>query len=75
MAPGRGKQVMFGTRRSAIGECRVAASAGLDAAVRADAVVLLVERAADARPDFVLDEHNVDAVVHVCARLDGIVRE
>jgi len=43
-----------------------------DAAMSSDAVMLFVERAFDARSDFELDDQNVDAVVQVCERLDGI---
>jgi hypothetical protein len=37
-----------------------------------NAVQLFVERAASARPDFVLDAANSGAVAEVCRRLDGI---
>jgi predicted ATPase/DNA-binding XRE family transcriptional regulator len=37
-----------------------------------EAVRLFVERAKAAVPDFMLDDHNRQAVVDVCARLDGI---
>jgi predicted ATPase/DNA-binding XRE family transcriptional regulator len=36
------------------------------------AVRLFVERAADARPDFVLDERNAATVAEICRRLDGL---
>jgi predicted ATPase/class 3 adenylate cyclase len=36
------------------------------------AVRLFVERARAVRADFVLDDSNVDAVVAICARLDGL---
>jgi predicted ATPase/class 3 adenylate cyclase len=49
-----------------------AADADLDAAGRADAVHLFVERARGVDPDFVLTPVNVAAVVQVCRRLDGV---
>ena len=39
---------------------------------RSDAVKLFVERAAAVLPDFRLTRNNVDAVINVCRRLDGI---
>ncbi|MGW8883450.1 BTAD domain-containing putative transcriptional regulator [Streptomyces sp. NPDC055749] len=36
------------------------------------AVRLFIDRAAGVRPDFVLDESTVDAVVEICRRLDGM---
>jgi len=36
------------------------------------AVRLFVDRASAARPEFVLDEHNAEAVGEICRRLDGI---
>ena len=39
---------------------------------RSDAVVLFVDRATTATPDFVLTDANVDLVVEVCERLDGL---
>ena len=39
---------------------------------RYDAVRLFVERAAFAQPAFVLSEKNMEAVLHICTRLDGI---
>src|SRR5262249_18623122 len=38
----------------------------------AEAVQLFIERAAAARPDFVLTPHNAPAVAQVCQRLDGM---
>ena len=35
-------------------------------------VRLFVERAEEARPDFVLSEHNAEAVALICRRLDGL---
>ena len=49
-----------------------AASADLDAAARADAVHLFVDRARGVDPDFALTAGNVAAVVQVCRRLDGV---
>jgi predicted ATPase/DNA-binding SARP family transcriptional activator/Flp pilus assembly protein TadD len=37
-----------------------------------DSVRLFVERAQSASPGFALDERNVDAVVDICRRLDGL---
>ena len=37
-----------------------------------DAVVLFADRAAAQRPDFRLDHSNLDLIVQVCARLDGL---
>src|SRR5436309_1987439 len=39
---------------------------------RSEAVRLFVERASQARPGFRLTTDNVEAVVHICHRLDGI---
>ncbi len=39
---------------------------------RSDAVVLFVDRAASATPQFVLTDDNVDLVAEVCERLDGL---
>lgn len=44
----------------------------LEEAAGAAAVRLFVERAADVRPGFALDESTVDAVVEICRRLDGM---
>lgn len=41
-------------------------------AVASDAVQLFATRASAARSDFVVDADNVDAVVSICRRLDGI---
>ncbi|MFI5958496.1 BTAD domain-containing putative transcriptional regulator [Cryptosporangium sp. NPDC051539] len=41
-------------------------------AARYPAVQLLVDRAAAVRPGFALDPKNVDAVVEICRRLDGM---
>lgn len=46
--------------------------AGLDVVTGSDAVVLFVERAAAADPGFRLTDNNVDAVVELCRRLDGL---
>jgi predicted ATPase len=45
---------------------------GLEAATASASVRLLCERAAAARPGFVLSEANVNAVAEICRRLDGI---
>lgn len=45
----------------------------VDAGVASEAASLFVARASAARPDFALnDAEDVDAVVEICARLDGI---
>jgi predicted ATPase len=49
-----------------------AGTAPLDAARRSPAVTLFVERSRAVRPDFELTEANVDAVVRICAALDGV---
>lgn len=46
--------------------------AHLDEAAEADAVRLFTERAKAVLPSFALDETNLDAVVDICARLDGL---
>jgi predicted ATPase len=43
-----------------------------DAAGGYEAVRLLVERARETRPDFVLTDDNAGAVADICARLDGL---
>ena len=47
-------------------------AADVDAAARADAVRLFVDRAARQRSDFRLTETNVADVVAICTRLDGV---
>lgn len=37
-----------------------------------DAIELFADRARHARPDFVVDEHNVALVTEICQRLDGM---
>ncbi|MGI8551627.1 MAG: tetratricopeptide repeat protein [Dehalococcoidia bacterium] len=50
-----------------------AANAHLPAALtESEAVRLFVERARAVRPDFVLDNENAAAVLHICQRLDGL---
>ncbi|MFI7701697.1 BTAD domain-containing putative transcriptional regulator [Nonomuraea sp. NPDC049480] len=49
-----------------------AESPELAEAAAAAAVRLFVDRAADVRPGFVLEESTVDAVVEICRRLDGM---
>ena len=44
----------------------------VDEALRWDAVQLLVERATAVRHDFVMDRDNVEAIVAICRRLDGL---
>jgi predicted ATPase len=45
---------------------------GLEAVAASSSVRLFCERAAGARPGFVLSEANVAAVIELCRRLDGI---
>lgn len=45
---------------------------GPDEVLGYDAAELFVERAALARPGFVLTDKNVEAVVQICRRLDGV---
>ena len=47
-------------------------SVPLEAARRSPAVALFVERSRAVRPDFELTGANVDAVVRICAALDGV---
>ena len=47
-------------------------SVTLDTARRSPAVALFVERSRAVRPDFELTGANVDAVVRICASLDGV---
>lgn len=44
----------------------------MESAVRCDAVRLFMERALAREPRFILNESNLDAVVNICRRLDGI---
>jgi predicted ATPase len=44
----------------------------LDVARRSPAVTLFLERSRAVRPDFELTDTNVDAVVRICAALDGV---
>jgi predicted ATPase/class 3 adenylate cyclase len=44
----------------------------LDSIAAADAVRLFVARSTAAKADFVLTEHNAEAVVQVCRHLDGV---
>jgi predicted ATPase/class 3 adenylate cyclase/DNA-binding CsgD family transcriptional regulator len=48
------------------------AASDLDQVATFDAIRLFVDRAAKARPNFVLDAANASAIVEVCRRLDGI---
>ncbi|WP_326470331.1 BTAD domain-containing putative transcriptional regulator [Actinophytocola sp.] len=48
------------------------AAADLDEVRGTDAVRLFTDRAAAAHPGFVLDAHNMAAVVEICHRLDGL---
>ena len=44
----------------------------LDQLVKVDSIRLFLERAAAAKPDFVLTPGNASALVQICSRLDGI---
>ena len=46
--------------------------ADLSATASAEAVRLFVERAVAAKADFVLTEHNMEAVASLSRRLDGV---
>jgi predicted ATPase/DNA-binding SARP family transcriptional activator len=48
------------------------ADSGLEFALGFPAVRLFADRAAAARPDIVIDEHNIGAVVEIVRRLDGL---
>jgi predicted ATPase/class 3 adenylate cyclase len=45
---------------------------GVDELARADAVILFVERALGADPDFALTAQNGSSVAQICRRLDGV---
>lgn len=49
-----------------------AADAGFEDVVANDAVRLFAARASAVDPDFQLDDRNIEAVVEVCGRLDGL---
>jgi non-specific serine/threonine protein kinase len=49
-----------------------AATIDLDAVAHAEAVALFLDRAKAAKPAFALTDSNVDGVVSICRRLDGI---
>jgi predicted ATPase/DNA-binding SARP family transcriptional activator len=46
--------------------------AAAEAIMAAEAVHLFCDRAHDARPAFVLDDHNLTAVAELCRRVDGL---
>jgi DNA-binding CsgD family transcriptional regulator len=48
------------------------AAATADASLRADAVALFAQRAAQMRPDFALTDESAPVVAEVCRRLDGL---
>lgn len=50
----------------------VSSAAQLTAASQNDAVALFVERAQAQQPDFQLDESNVERVINICRRVDGL---
>lgn len=47
-------------------------SYSVDLAMRAEAVRLFIDRATSHQPGFTLDDTNVDTVISLCRRLDGI---
>ncbi|GMV60551.1 MAG: hypothetical protein AMXMBFR72_36380 [Betaproteobacteria bacterium] len=55
-----------------LGPLAVSVTGDTDAALRQGAVALFVERARAVAPHFALAPSNVDAVVDICRRLDGI---
>jgi predicted ATPase/DNA-binding SARP family transcriptional activator len=61
-----------GERTVPLRSMAVAASDAVDAVAGSDAVKLFVDRAANARAGFELDESNASTVNTICRRLDGI---
>jgi predicted ATPase/DNA-binding winged helix-turn-helix (wHTH) protein len=72
LATGRQPLGIEGERVLQVPPLALAEGAAAGEVARSDAVRLFVERAAAARPGFVLDERNSAAVTRLCQRLDGL---
>ncbi len=55
-----------------LGSLTLPTKAGIESARQAGAIALFEARARASQPQFALDERNVEAVVDICRRLDGI---
>ena len=72
LATSRGPLHLRGEREYLVEPLSLPSGASLAAAKRSGAVAMFVRQAQLVRPDFELDEDNVDEVVTICRRLDGL---
>jgi predicted ATPase/class 3 adenylate cyclase len=72
LATSREALALDGERIVRVGSLRLPDGGGGGEWSSSDAVQLFVERAADARPGFEVDDSNVEVIVELCRRLDGI---